>query len=60
VKRSATIKHEPLNLDEMEKNAIVNAIEKHKGNLSNVAKELGVGRTTLYRKMTKYGLENKS
>lgn len=58
--RRATPKQEALNLDEMEKNAIIAAIEKHKGNLSNVAKELGVGRTTLYRKMTKYGLENPS
>lgn len=53
-------KQEPLNLDDMEKNAIIAAIEKHKGNLSNVAKELGVGRTTLYRKMSRYGLENPS
>jgi two-component system, NtrC family, response regulator HydG len=59
-KRSSAAKQEPLNLDEMEKNAIINAIQKHNGNLSSVAKELGVGRTTLYRKMTKYGLENKS
>ena len=57
-KRAVTTKHEHLNLDDIEKNAIITAIEKHKGNLSNVAKELGVGRTTLYRKMTKYGLEN--
>jgi transcriptional regulator of acetoin/glycerol metabolism len=26
--------------------------------MSKVAKELGVGRTTLYRKIAKYGLEN--
>jgi two-component system, NtrC family, response regulator HydG len=59
-KRSSSAKHEPLNLDEMEKKAIINAIQKHNGNLSSVAKELGVGRTTLYRKMTKYRLDNKS
>jgi two-component system, NtrC family, response regulator HydG len=47
-----------LNLDDMEKSVIQQAIAKHKGNLSNVAKELGVGRTTLYRKMSKYGLTN--
>jgi two-component system, NtrC family, response regulator HydG len=57
-KRSVTTKQDAFNLDEIEKNAIITAIEKHKGNLSNVAKALGVGRTTLYRKMTKYGLEN--
>jgi two-component system, NtrC family, response regulator HydG len=45
------------NLEDMERDAIVSAIEKYKGNMSKVAKELGLGRTTLYRKMTKYGLE---
>jgi len=47
---------ETLNLEDMEKLAIKNAILKHDGNLSKAAKELGLGRTTLYRKMTKYGL----
>ncbi len=45
-----------LNLEEMEKLAIKNAILKHDGNLSKAAKELGLGRTTLYRKMSKYDL----
>jgi len=44
------------NLEEVEKVAIQNAIKKHSGNLSKAAKELGLGRTTLYRKMNKYGL----
>jgi two-component system, NtrC family, response regulator HydG len=50
-------KKEDLSLDEMERRAILFAIQKYKGNMSKVAKELGVGRTTLYRKMTKYGLD---
>jgi len=45
-----------INLEEMEKQAIYNAIKKHEGNLTQAAKELGLGRTTLYRKMEKYGL----
>jgi two-component system response regulator HydG len=45
-----------LNLEEVEKKAIQKAIQKHQGNLSQAAKELGLGRTTLYRKMNKYGL----
>lgn len=45
-----------LNLEEVEKTAIKNAIIKHEGNMSKVAKELGLGRTTLYRKITKYDL----
>ena len=40
-----------------ERKTIVAAIQKYNGNLSKVAKELGVGRTTLYRKMEKYGLD---
>jgi len=44
------------NLEEREKSAIRDAILKHNGNLSRAAKELGLGRTTLYRKLSKYGL----
>lgn len=44
------------NLEEVEKTAIRQAISKHSGNISKAAKELGLGRTTLYRKMNKYGL----
>ena len=44
------------NLEEVEKTAIKNAISKHNGNISKAAKELGLGRTTLYRKMNKYDL----
>jgi DNA-binding NtrC family response regulator len=44
------------NLEEVEKMAIIKALAKHQGNISRAAKELGLGRTTLYRKMTKYGL----
>jgi two-component system, NtrC family, response regulator HydG len=45
-----------LNLDELERTAIVSAIQKHRGNISNAARELGLGRTTIYRKIQKYGL----
>lgn len=45
-----------INLEELEKIAIYNAIKKHEGNLSKAARELGLGRTTLYRKMEKYGI----
>lgn len=48
---------EAFNLDEVERKTILAAIQKYSGNLSKVAKELGVGRTTLYRKMEKYGLD---
>ena len=44
------------NLEEMEQQAIVQLLKKHQGNVTKVAKELGIGRTTLYRKMDKYGI----
>jgi DNA-binding NtrC family response regulator len=43
-----------LNLQELEKQAIVKAIDIEKGNLSNVAKALGITRATLYAKMKRY------
>lgn len=45
-----------LNLEEVEKQTIEKALKKHNFNVSAAAKELGLGRTTMYRKMTKYGL----
>ena len=45
-----------LKVEDVERNAMVKAIEKSGGNLSQAAEELGIGRTTLYRKMKKYGL----
>ena len=48
--------HETLNVDDLEKKAIQNAIEKHNGNLTQAANELGFGRSTLYRKMKKYDI----
>jgi DNA-binding NtrC family response regulator len=44
-----------LNLEKIEKQTIENALKKHSFNVSAAAKELGLGRTTMYRKMTKYG-----
>ena len=43
-------------LDSMERTAIAASIQKHNGNLSLVAKELGISRGALYRKIEKYGL----
>jgi len=44
------------NLSEMEKNAILRIIEKYNGNISKAAKELGLTRTALYRRLNKYDL----
>lgn len=44
------------NLDEVEKNYIQKAIDKNGGNISKAAKELGLTRASLYRRLEKYGL----
>lgn len=46
-----------LKITEVEKETIEEAINKHHGNMSKAAAELGLGRTTLYRKMEKYGIK---
>ena len=43
-------------LEEIERASIAASIEKHSGNLSLVAKELGISRGALYRKIEKHGL----
>ena len=44
-------------LDDLERSAIAASIQKHGGNLSLVAKELGISRGALYRKIEKYNLQ---
>ena len=44
-------------LDDMERQAIVNALDKHDGNLSQAAISLGITRQSLYRRMEKYGIK---
>ena len=44
-------------LEEVERNAILNALALSEGNVSSAAKRLGVGRTTLYRKLDKYDID---
>ncbi|MFD2826439.1 sigma-54-dependent transcriptional regulator [Leeuwenhoekiella polynyae] len=50
------LKLKTTNLDAVEKNTILNVIEKNKGNISKSAKELGITRTALYRRLNKYDL----
>jgi DNA-binding NtrC family response regulator len=45
-----------LNLSILEKNAILQVIEKHNGNVTRAAKELGLTRTALYRRLSKYDI----
>jgi len=43
-------------LSTIEKNTILKVIEKHNGNISKAAKELGLTRTALYRRLSKYDI----
>jgi transcriptional regulator with PAS, ATPase and Fis domain len=45
-----------LNLEEIEKAVIQKALDKHQGNISRAAEDLGLTRTSLYRRMEKYEL----
>lgn len=44
------------NLDTLEKNTILRVIESNEGNISRSAKELGITRAALYRRLHKYDL----
>jgi DNA-binding NtrC family response regulator len=44
------------NLEKIERTTIEQVIAKHKGNISQAAKELGITRAALYRRMEKYDL----
>jgi transcriptional regulator of acetoin/glycerol metabolism len=44
-------------LEHAERTAIRTALRAHAGNRSRAAAALGIGRTTLYRKLRLYGLE---
>ncbi|HVT86281.1 MAG TPA: sigma-54 dependent transcriptional regulator [Chitinophagaceae bacterium] len=45
-----------LKLSAIEKNTIMKVIEKHNGNITKAAKELGLTRTALYRRLSKYDI----
>ncbi|MFD3000943.1 sigma-54-dependent transcriptional regulator [Pontibacter toksunensis] len=45
-----------LDLDELEREAVQRALQKHDGNISKAAKELGLSRGALYRRLEKYEL----
>lgn len=47
---------ENYNLESVEKSVIQKAINKHHGNISKAAKELGLTRASLYRRLEKHGL----
>ncbi|WP_321330691.1 sigma-54 dependent transcriptional regulator [uncultured Bacteroides sp.] len=48
---------ESLSLDELERDMIRKALEKHHGKRKNAAKDLNISERTLYRKIKEYGLD---
>jgi len=54
--QSDTINTSNMNLEETEKMLIRKVIDKHGGNISKAAKELGLTRASLYRRIEKYGI----
>jgi DNA-binding NtrC family response regulator len=55
----AIVPDEPIvRVEDYERRAITNALNKNNGNLSKAADDLGVARTTLYRKISRFGIES--
>ncbi len=53
---SDTLSTSNMNLEETEKMLIRKVVDKHGGNISKAAKELGLTRASLYRRIEKYGI----
>jgi len=56
VKNSEDVELDNYNLEEVERTIILKVLKKNRGNISDAAKELGLTRTSLYRRLEKYGL----
>jgi len=56
VKRQNTGSEKSYDLVENEKKLIQEVIRKNRGNMTNTAKDLGLERTALYRRLKKYGI----
>ncbi|MGE3974943.1 MAG: helix-turn-helix domain-containing protein [Bdellovibrionales bacterium] len=44
-------------MNQLESDAIINAIAQYKGNLTEAARALGIGRATIYRKIKQYNID---
>lgn len=55
-RQQGDIEFDSYNLEEVEKNIIQKVLKTNKGNISKAAGELGLTRTSLYRRLEKYGL----
>ncbi|WMJ79399.1 sigma 54-interacting transcriptional regulator [Clostridium sp. MB40-C1] len=52
------VKYKKTKKEEEEINRIIKLIRKHNGNISKIAKDMKISRSTLYRKMKKYKINN--
>ncbi len=55
--RQISAEPEPLNWKKYDKQRIAALMEKYNGNKSKIAKELGISRGTLYKKLREFGFE---
>ena len=55
-KKEETFDFENYNLEEIEKLVIQKTLKKYEGNISKAARDLGLTRTSLYRRLERYGL----
>ena len=53
-----TAETEENSLQEIERLSIIKALEKHLGNISHAAEELGLSRASLYRRIEKHQINN--
>ncbi|MGC8865110.1 MAG: sigma-54-dependent transcriptional regulator [Bacteroidales bacterium] len=57
-RKSPLKRDKSLVIRETERQMVLKALEKHLGNISHAARELGITRQSLYRRMEKYGIES--
>lgn len=55
-KKGGEMELNTFNLDDIEKTIIQKVLKQHQGNISQAAQDLGLTRTSLYRRMEKHGL----
>jgi DNA-binding NtrC family response regulator len=56
VDAAAPVAAESLNMDDLEKQAILQALERARGNVREAARQLGLGHATVYRRIKRYGI----
>ena len=52
----AALRVDGMTLEQVERHMIAHALDEHQGNISRVAKALGLSRTALYRRLERHGL----